>query len=162
MNPKDEVSEPVSPLHSEYHVTSLLEVAQDLVVQGGARGYPGCSFSPAVAGFTLLCLVPTFIAIFYCSFRQFVYVSLVFLLYTLDSRYLSSPPLLVVFTVSSLYFSVSFVRCRIFCRLRGFLSVPACLCILFSPARHLSPTFTPLCSPSNFGCEAKQILHFSE
>ena len=67
MNPKDEVSEPVSPLHSEYHVTSLLEVAQDLVVQGGARGYPGCSFSPAVAGFTLLCLVPTFIAIFYCS-----------------------------------------------------------------------------------------------
>ena len=114
MNPKDEVFEPVSPLHSEYHVTSLLEVAQDLVVQGGARGRPGCSFSPAVAGFTLLCLVPTFIAIFYCSFRQFVYVSLVFLLYTLDSRYLGSPPLLVVFTVSFLYFSVSFVRCRIF------------------------------------------------
>ena len=53
------------------------------------RGRPGCSSSPRVADFTLLSLVPTFIAICYRSFRQFVYVSLVFLLYTLTSRYLA-------------------------------------------------------------------------
>ena len=39
----------------------------------------------------------------------------------------------VVFTVSFVYFSVSFIRCCIFCRLPTFLSVSACFCILFSP-----------------------------
>ena len=59
---------------------------------------------------------------------RLVCVSLVFLLYTLASRYLAASP--SCFYCFLLYFSVCFVRCRIFFRLRAFLSVQAC-CILF-------------------------------
>ena len=66
------------------------------------------------------------IAICYRSFRQFVYVSLVFLLYTLASRYLSASPS-YFYCFLPLFFRL-FVRRRVFCCLRAFLSVPTCFC----------------------------------
>ena len=82
-----------------------------------------CRFSLAlISADFYLHLLPFILAVCICF--------AVFPLYTLAYRYLGSLPLLVVFTTSFLYLSVCFVRCRIFFRLRAFLSVQAC-CILF-------------------------------
>lgn len=90
-----------------FHITSMLEAPYPLLAliicwhYGGWScssfsrsrhwGRPGCSSSPTVAGFSLLCFVPDFLAICYRSFRQFIYVLLVFLLPPLDVFTVSLP-----------------------------------------------------------------------
>ena len=79
-------------------------------------------------GFILCRLYSPFVTVHFAS----SYVSLVFLLCTLASRYLAASPRRF-YSFPFLYFSTVLLRSLLhICRLRAFLSVPACLCFSFS------------------------------